>query len=325
MKKFNHAREIKVGILATVCVFLLFFGFNFLKGVNIFSPTNTYHGVFYNLHGLEEQAAVYILGHKVGQVDAIHYDYTRDSAFTIDISINKDIALPQGTAMALISDGLLGGVAIELQFPSNSPKDGLSAERSDSVNGLIGEAGPIEKGAFLPTTYVPGLVESLQGQLLAHVDETVQDVDSLIASLQQQVEGDHLKSALRNVDRVSGDLTAVSRNLKQLMNNQVPRIVNNADTTIANLNTVIADVKDADIKATVARVDTAVSQVSYLIADVRSQEGTIGQLLYNKALYNHIDATVVSADSLVTDIKANPKRYINVTIFGKKEKEKKTK
>ena len=117
----KHAREIKVGILAAVCLFLLFFGFNFLKGVNIFSPTNSFHGVYAHLHGLEEQAAVYIRGHKVGQVDAIHYDYTRDSAFTIDISINRDIVLPQGTQMALISDGLLGGMAIELQLPSHSP------------------------------------------------------------------------------------------------------------------------------------------------------------------------------------------------------------
>ena len=82
----KYAREIKVGILAAVCLFLLFFGFNFLKGKNIFSPTNSYHGTFYNLHNLEEQAAVYIRGHKVGQVDAIEYDFTRDSAFTIDIS-----------------------------------------------------------------------------------------------------------------------------------------------------------------------------------------------------------------------------------------------
>ena len=113
----QYSREIKVGALATICLFLLFFGFNFLKGVNIFSPTNSYHGVFTNLHGLEEQAAVYIRGHKVGQVDRIHYDFTRDSAFTIDISINKDIALTPGTQMALVSDGLLGGMAIELQLP----------------------------------------------------------------------------------------------------------------------------------------------------------------------------------------------------------------
>ena len=314
----KHVREIKVGILAAVCLFLLFFGFNFLKGVNIFSPTNSYHGVFYDLHGLEEQTAVYILGHKVGQVDKIHYNYTRDSAFTIDISINKDIALPQGTTMALISDGLLGGVAIDLQFPDKSQ---ITNDQSPITN----NQSPIEKGSYLSTTYIPGLVESLQGQLLAHVDEAIQDVDSLIASIQQQMEGDHLHSALKNVDRVSGDLTVVSRDLKQLMNNQLPRIVNNADTTIANLNTVVADVKAANLKATVAKVDTAVDGVNALIADVRSQEGTVGQLLYNKSLYNHVDATVISADSLLTDIKANPKRYINVTIFGKKEKEKKTK
>ena len=300
----KYAREIKVGVLAAVCLFLLFFGFNFLKGVNIFSPTNSFHGTYYNLHGLEEQAAVYIRGHKVGQVDAIHYDFARDSAFTIDISIRKDIALPQGTRMALIADGLLGGMAIELQMPSP----------------ITNDQSPIAHGAFLPTTHVPGLMESLQGASLAHVDQAVQGVDSLIAELHGQVEGDHLKSALTNVDRVSGDLTVVSSDLKKLMNNQVPRIVNNADTVVANLNTVIADIKEADLKSTVARVDKTVDNVNGLVSDVRSQEGTLGQLIYNKSLYNHIDATVVSADSLLTDLKAHPKRYVQFSLFGKKEK-----
>ena len=305
----KYAREIKVGVLAAVCLFLLFFGFNFLKGVNIFSPTNSYHGTFQNLHGLEEQAAVYILGHKVGQVDRLHYDFTRDSAFTIDISIRKDISLPEGTTMALVSDGLLGGMAIELQLPDNNELE------NEGVSELV-----IAKGSFLPTTYVPGLVESLQGELLAHVDEAVQNVDSLVVALRTQVEGDHIKSSLENVDRVSGDLTSVSSDLKRMMNNQVPRIVNNADTAVANLNTVIADIKQADLKATVARVDNAVDNVNGLVTDVRSQEGTIGQLIYNKSLYNHIDATVISADSLLTDLKAHPKRYVHFSIFGKKDK-----
>ena len=305
----KHAREIKVGILAAICVFLLFFGFNFLKGVNIFSPTNSYHGTFYNLHNLEEQAAVYIRGHKVGQVDQIHYDFTQDSAFIIDISINKDIVLPQGSQMALISDGLLGGVAIELQIPDPSSFAEASIEASS-----------IPHGSFIPTTYVPGLVESLQGELLAHVDEAIQDVDSLVAELRGQVAGNHLQSTLTNVDRISGDLSHVSSDLKGLMNNQVPRIVNNADTAVANLNTVVADIKSADLKATVARVDNAVDGVNSLLNDVRSQDGTLGQLIYNKSLYNHIDATVVSADSLLVDLKAHPKRYVHFSVFGKKEK-----
>lgn len=302
----KYAREIKVGILATVCLFLLFFGFNFLKGVNIFSPTNGYHGTFSHLHGLEEQAAVYIRGHKVGQVDRLHYDFTRDSAFLVDISIRKDIALPQGTKMALISDGMLGGMAIELQFPGQSS--------------ITNDQSPIAKGSFLPTTYVPGLIESLQGELLAHVDEAVQEVDSLVAALRTQVEGEHIKRSLENVDRISGDLTSVSANLKHMMKTQVPTIVNNADTAIANLNVIVADIKQADLKATVARVDKTVENVNGLVSDVRSQDGTIGQLIYNKSLYNHIDATVISADSLLTDLKAHPKRYVHFSIFGKKDK-----
>lgn len=301
----KYAREIKVGILATVCLFLLFFGFNFLKGVNIFSPTNGYHGTFSHLHGLEEQAAVYIRGHKVGQVDRLHYDFTRDSAFLVDISIRKDIALPQGTKMALIADGMLGGMAIELQFP-DSP--------------ITNDQSPIANGSFLPTAYVPGLIESLQGELLAHVDEAVQEVDSLVAALRTQVEGEHIKRSLENVDRISGDLTSVSANLKHMMKTQVPTIVNNADTAIANLNVIVADIKQADLKATVARVDKTVENVNGLVSDVRSQEGTIGQLIYNKSLYNHIDATVISADSLLTDLKAHPKRYVHFSVFGKKDK-----
>ena len=209
--------------------------------------------------------------------------------------------------MALVSDGMLGGMAIELQFPE------LSSMTND-------QSQMIEKGSFLNTTYVPGLIESLQSELLAHVDEAVQEVDSLVAALRTQVEGDHIKNSLENVDRISGDLTSVSSNLKHMMKTQVPTIVNNADTAIANLNTIVADIKEADLKATVARVDNAVDNVNELVSDVRSQDGTIGQLIYNKSLYNHIDATVVSADSLLVDLKAHPKRYVHFSLFGKKDK-----
>lgn len=304
----KHAREIKVGILAAVCLFLLFFGFNFLKGVNIFSPTNSFHGTYAHLHGLEEQAAVYIRGHKVGQVDAIHYDYTRDSAFTIDISINRDIALPAGTQMALVADGLLGGMAIELQLP-NSSLGTKGASLSEAAHSNI------QKGSFLPTTYVPGLMENLQGELLAHLDSAIQDVDqtihgvdSLVAALRGQVEGNHIKNTLANVDRVSGDLSSVSHDLKGMMNNQVPRIVNNADTAIANLNSVMADIKDANLKATVAKVDSAVDNINGVVTQIKSP------------IMQHIDATIVSADSLLTDIKAHPKRYVHFSVFGRKDK-----
>lgn len=309
MIQIPHAREIKVGALAALCLFLLFFGFNFLKGVNIFSPTNSFHGRFTNLHGLEEQGAVYIRGHKVGQVDAIHYDFTTDSSFVIDISINRDIVLPQGTGMALIADGLLGGMSIELQLPTANDQGD-----PDCTNN------PIPHGSFLPTTYVPGLIETVQGQLLAKISDAVDEVDSLVENVNEQLSGNHIQAALTNVDRISGNLNVVSADLRHLMRTRVPSIVNTADTTLANLNAVVADIKSADLASTVARVDTAVGHVNTILADVQSQDGTLGQLIYNRSLYDHIDATVVSADSLLVDLKAHPKRYVQISVFGRKEK-----
>ena len=250
---------------------------------------------------------MFILGHKVGQVDRLHYDFTKDSAFTVDISIRKDIVLPEGTSLALRADGLLGGMALELLFPEDATEK-------------LQQQALIAHGATLPTVYLPGIVENLQNELIAKIANAVEQVDTLVAQLNGQLEGNHLKSTLANVDRISGDLTDVSGDLRRIMNTQVPGIVNNADTAIANLNTVIADIKAADLKATVARVDTAIGGVNAVIADVRAQKGTLGQLIYNKSLYNHVDATVISADSLLTDIKAHPKRYVHFSVFGKKDK-----
>ncbi len=303
----KYAREIKVGILAVVCIFLLFFGFNFLKGVNIFSSMYAFHGVYDNIHGLEEQAPVMIRGYKVGQVDKIHYDFTKDSVFTIDISINRDIDLPRGTQMALVADGLLGGMAIELQLPAVHAKD------------------LCKSGETLPTVYVPGFVENLQENLLASLGSTIDGVDSLVNQLNSQLDNDHLANTLANVDNISSDLTAVSRDLKGLMADKVPQIVDNADSTINSIKQIASDINGADIAATVARVDSAVAQVNTTLADVNSDNGTLGLLLHDKSLYQNIDATVVSADSLLTDLKANPKRYVHFSLFGQKDKKNKKK
>lgn len=300
----KYAREIKVGVLAVVCIFLLFFGFNFLKGVNIFSSMYSFHGVYDNIHGLEEQAPVLIRGYKVGQVDKIHYDFTKDSAFTIDVSINRDIDLPRGTQMALVADGLLGGMAIELQLP---------VAQSDDL---------CKSGETLPTTYIPGLVENLQVNLLASLENTIDGVDSLVNQLNGQLANDHLANTLANVDNISSDLTTVSRDLKGLMRNQVPQIVSNADTAVHSIKLIAADINRADISGTVARVDSAVAQVNTTLADINSDNGTLGLLLHDKSLYMNIDATVVSADSLLTDLKANPKRYVHFSLFGQKDKKK---
>ncbi len=298
----KNSREIKVGIVAIICGCLLYFGFHFLKGVNIFSATRTYVGMYSDLGGLVQQSPVYIRGYKVGQVDEILYDFTRDTAFRVTISVAKEIQLPKGTEMVLCSDGLLSGMAIKLSIPAG--------EITDYYAG----------GEMLPTKVEPGPMESLQEGLLTKVDIAVGDLDSLILDFRQQVKEGNLKKTLANAERITDDLIQTGQDLKRFTHDRLPVLVNNVDTAVNTINDVAANLREADLKATVARVNTTVDTIQSVLT---SKNGTLGLLLNDKRLYTHIDSAVVSVDSLVTDLKANPKRYVHFSLFGNKDKKKK--
>lgn len=295
----KYAREMKVGALAIVCLGVLFFGFHYLKGVNIFSATHSYHGYYAEMRGLEEQSPVLIRGYKVGQVDHITYDFSRDSAFLVDISVDKHIRLPKGTRMSIIPNGLLGSMAIELQLPT-------------------AQADFYEGGEFLPTLIVPGLMDNLKDSLLGSLGETIENVNGLILNISSQLDSNRVANVLENADAITSDLTVVSHDMKRVVGKQIPALVEHADSLIGGLNGVANSIAEADI---VGKVDSTVANVNGLISDVRSTDGTIGKLIYDKSLYQNVNAAVGSADSLLTDIKAHPRHYLYP--LGAKEKKKK--
>lgn len=302
--KFKYSREMKVGILAVIAVFLMYFGFNFLKGVNIFSATNSYYATYTHLNGLTEQAPVYIKGYKVGQVDKIYYDFTDKNAFSVAFSIDKAIALPIGTQTALIADGLLGGSALQLNLP-------------DESNGTF-----YAQGDTLPTVIVPGLLDNLQDEMLAQLSSILTKVDSLMTTVNQQLEGDHISRTLAQIDNATRDLAAVSQRLKTAMNTQIPAILDDAQGAVADIHNFSENLGKVDIDNTIHQVDSVVSNLQTLTASINSADGTVGLLLNDKELYLSLANTVASADSLLVDLKANPKRYVHFSLFGNKDKKK---
>lgn len=291
----KHARELKVGVLAVVCAGILYFGFNFLKGVNIFSPTRCYMGQYEQVSGLTEQAPVYIRGYKVGLVESIQYDFTRDNSFLVAVSIDKGIELPRGTEMALVADGLLGGMAIELRLPHEA--DLTSSE-------------VYHRGDTLLTIVVPGLLDGLQTGLLAHLDSLLQEANTLVASLNDEMNDGNLRGALQNIERITQDLTVSSRDIRILTHNQLPGIVTKVDTTISDLQSVIADVRAADLKQTLQKLDNTVATVNNILT---SDSSTLGALLNDKALYDNLnsalvdlDNAVLNVDTVVMSVKAHP-------------------
>ena len=289
----KYSREIRVGVLAVICAGILYFGLNFLKGVNIFSPTDYYYGFFERSNGLTEQAPVYILGHKVGLVETIQYDFTKTPAFTVGVNIDKGIVLPRGTEMALIADGLLGGAAIELKLPT-----------------MPNRAMPYQRGDTLPTVVTPGLMDNLQTGILAHLDSLLLEANTLMATLNNEMEEGSLHNSLQNFERLTADLKASGKDLRQLTHNQLPEMMNKVDTTLSDLQVVMAAVRKAEIENTIAELNTAIQSVNTAL---KSEDGTVGMLLNDKALYENLNTTLedldkvmVNVDSIVMSIKARP-------------------
>ena len=289
----KYSRELKVGVLAIICLVILYFGFNFLKGINIFSPTKVYVGTFDRINGLTAQAPVYIKGYQVGLVESIQYDFKQYPAFTVNVSIDKTIELPRGTQMALVADGLLGGGAIELQLPT-----------------MPNRAMPYQKGDTLPTQIVPGLIDNLQTGILANLDSLLAEANTLLASLNNQMSEGSLYATLQNIEQITQNLAISSKDLRALTHNQLPAIMDKADATIQGLNDIVDDVKVANIQGTVGMVD---STLNTLNAALQSQEGTVGMLLNDKTLYDNLnnalldlDQALLNVDSIMVSIKARP-------------------
>ena len=285
----KYSRELKVGVLAIVCLGILYFGFNFLKGINIFSPTKVYVGTFDRVNGLTAQAPVYIKGYKVGLVESIQYDFKQSPAFTVAVSIDKAIELPRGTEMALVADGLLGGGAIELQLPA-----------------LMNRAMPYQNGDTLPTLIVPGLIDNLQTGLLAQLDSILTEANNLLASLNNEMEQGSLHATLQNVERI----TVSSKDIRKLTHNQLPAIMDKVDTTIVGLQDIVADVQAADIQSTISTLD---STIHVLNTALQSENGTLGLLLNDTELHDNLNTTlknlntaVMNVDTIIMSIKARP-------------------
>jgi phospholipid/cholesterol/gamma-HCH transport system substrate-binding protein len=289
----KYSREFKVGVLAIVCLGILYFGFNFLKGINIFSPTNVYVGTFDRINGLTAQAPVYIKGYQVGLVESIQYDFKQNPAFTVNVSIDKTIELPRGTQMALVADGLLGGGAIELQLPT-----------------MPNRAMPYQKGDTLPTHIVPGLVDNLQTGLLANLDSLLNQANILLASLNSELEEGSLRNTLQNVERITNDLTVSSRDIRSLTHKQLPALMTKVDSTMVGLQEIVSDVNAANIQQTIGNVDNTINTLN---AALQSQDGTLGLLLNDKELYDNLngalqnlDNAVQNVDTIMMSIKARP-------------------
>ncbi len=302
MLKKYFTREVKIGFLIIVSGFILFFGFNYLKGVNIFNPTNYYRASFADVGGLQETGPVFIKGHKVGQVKKISYDFTKEESFVVTLDIANDLKLPKGTTAELFDDGLMGGKAIRLALPEN-----LTSEFC-------------KKGDFLPSKVIPGLTAGLSNELLPKINRLLDSTDSLMRSVRVITESQQLKNTLASMEQITADLEASSAQLKHLMNNDIPKITHNVNALTADFAVTGNNLSKIDFEQTTNKLDKAAESLEGVTQKINNGTGTLGLLVNDPALYNNLSATSQNANSLLIDLQKNPKRYVHFSIWGKSDK-----
>lgn len=300
MKYFT--KEVKIALVAIAGVVVLFFGMNFLKGLNIFSSEDNYYVQFSDITGLSSSSPVYADGFKVGVVKDIIYDYSHTEGSKVLIGVDKQLRIPQGSSAEIVSD-MLGNVKVNLLL-ANNPREKVAP--GGLIKGMIND----------------GAMGKLQDMVPA-VEKMLPKLDSIMTSLNAILADPAIRQSLHNVQTITDNLTTSTAQLNTLMaglNKNVPGMMAKANNVLDNTETLTANLAAVDVASTMRQVDQTIANVQQLTAKLNSKEGTLGLLMNDTQLYDNLNSTMRNADSLVIDLRQHPKRYVHFSVFGRKDK-----
>lgn len=295
-------KEIKIALVAIVGILIMYFGINFLKGMNLFSTNNTYFMTFDDIQGLGASTPIYADGYKVGTVDGLEYDYKENGPIKVKVDINKDLRIPQGSKAEIVKD-LMGNLQVNLLL-ANNPRE------------------RVEPGGIIPGAVNGGMMDKA-ANLVPVVEKMLPKLDSILTSVNALLADPALAASLHNVETITSNLTVSTRELNTLMaglNKQVPGMVRKANGVLDNTNRLTANLASLDVQGTLNKVNQTLESAHQFTEKLNSNQGSLGLLMNDTKLYDNLTSTMSHADSLVIDLKAHPKRYVHFSVFGRKDK-----
>ena len=295
-------KEIKIALVAIVGILVMYFGINFLKGMNLFSTNNAYYMTFDDIQGLGASTPIYADGYKVGTVDGLEYDYKENGPIKVKVDINKDLRIPQGSKAEIVKD-LMGNLQVNLLL-ANNPRE------------------RVEPGGVIPGAVNGGMMDKA-ANLIPVVEKMLPKLDSILTSVNALLADPALAASLHNVETITSNLTVSTRELNTLMaslNKQVPGMVRKANGVLDNTNRLTANLSSLDVQGTLNKVNQTLESAHQFTEKLNSNQGSLGLLMNDTKLYDNLTSTMSHADSLVIDLKAHPKRYVHFSVFGRKDK-----
>lgn len=295
-------KEIKIALVAIVGILIMYFGINFLKGMNLFSTNNAYYMTFDDIQGLGASTPIYADGYKVGIVDGLEYDYKENGPIKVKVDIIKDLRIPQGSKAEIVKD-LMGNLQVNLLL-ANNPRE------------------RVEPGGIIPGAVNGGMMDKA-ANLVPVVEKMLPKLDSILTSVNALLADPALAASLHNVETITSNLTVSTRELNTLMaglNKQVPGMIGKANGVLDNTNRLTANLASLDVQGTLNKVNQTLESAHQFTEKLNSNQGSLGLLMNDTKLYDNLTSTMSHADSLVVDLKAHPKRYVHFSVFGRKDK-----
>lgn len=296
MKYFT--KEVKIGLAGALSLVILYFGINFLKGMTL-AATHNYYISFKNAKGLAKSSPVYADGYQIGIVKNVNYDFNKPGEVVVEISVDDDVRVPIGTEASL-AEGMLGGCTLNLTMGTN-PK-------------VV-----IEPGDTLQGSESSGLMAQAE-KMLPQVSTVIEHVDSLITTLNKVASDPNIGRALVNAEQITANLNTSTRQLNSLLRNELPHMMKTFDQAGQNVAQLTGNLAELDMQQTLGQVNQTIEDVQGLIKMLENPDGNLGLLLRDTAIYQNLNNTINSANNLLIDLQAHPKRYVHFSIFGKKDK-----
>ncbi len=293
-------KELIIGLCVLIALLVLFFGINFLKGVNIFKAANYYYATYTNAAGLQQSAPVTLDGFKVGQVMEINYDYTNPGHVKVELSVDRELRIPKGSE-AVIEQDLLGTATVVLHL-----SDAKEYE---------------EVGATLLSHTQKGMLDNVTSTVMPQLGSTFAKIDSLLVNFNALVADPALAKSVGRLDAITLNLEVTLRQLRASAG-ALPPVIKNVDGLTSNLNTVSSDLAVVSGKLKEAPVDSLMNNITSISANLKELSATLnnpdsslGLITHDRELYDNLNNCAASLDSLLIDVKKNPKRYISIKLL----------
>lgn len=300
MKKIFN-KEFIIGICVIAAIVILIFGIDYLKGINLFSPANFYYASYDNVAGLEISSPVTVDGYKVGQVREIQFDYENPGKIKVLLALNKNLRIPVDSK-ATMGSTLMSGNFIAIKLGKSSEK--------------IPVGGDIESYA------TSDLMSSLSEDIMPAVNQILPRVDSLLYNLNKLAGDPALLSSIQRLDGITGNVMNATNGLNSTINKDLPVVMRNVksishglDTVTANLGILSAQLKSLPLNTTVDNVNALTNNLTKFSNQLNDPTSTLGMLMNDPELYNKLNRVAADVDSLIVDIKKNPKRYISIKLL----------